>query len=390
MLGAMSQREPAPETGWVLEGYLEGSDSLVVTQVSSFPFRIGRGARMGLRLNSKGVSSLHAELTHDGVRLWVRDLDSTNGTYVNRRRVREPQPVHDGDVLHFATSEFVLRLIRDDSSEERTVYRTIEDLPQRAGGRQRIAQLIDRQAVVAYYQPIVRLDEGREVVGWEALGRGRMEGLPESPALLLDRAAIYGRAAELSQLFRVRAAGLVAERADHVTLFLNCHPDELGGRLLVAQLEDLRAAYPDIDLVLEIHERAVTDVSQLRQLVADLSSIGIRTAYDDFGAGQARLLELVEATPAYVKFDKAWTRSMGKRDGRHDQLVRTLVSMVHDFGIVPVCEGIEDEQQLAACREAGFALGQGFLFARPASADRVFGPPSRGSCAVPPADPGSE
>ncbi len=386
----MSHREPAPETGWVLEGYLEDSDNLVVTQISGFPFRIGRGARTGLRLNSKGVSSLHAELTHDGDRVWVRDLDSTNGTYVNRRRVQESQPVGEGDVLHFATTEFVLRLVRDDDSDERTVHRTIEDLPQRAGGRQQIARLIDRAAVIAHYQPIVQLADPGQVVGWEALGRGRMDGLPESPALLLDRAASFGRAAELSQLFRVCAARLVAERRARITLFVNCHPDELGGRLLFAQLEDLRASNPSLDLVLEIHERAVTDVGQLRQLVQDLASIGIRTAYDDFGAGQARLLELVEATPAYVKFDKAWTRSIGKRNGRHDQLVRTLVSMVHDFGIVPVCEGIESEDQHVACVDAGFVLGQGFLFARPASAERVFGPHSGSGLGPVPPDPGSE
>ncbi len=371
MLGAMSRREPMPLTGWVLEGFLEGSPNMVVTPISGFPFKIGRRAKTGLRLPSNGVSSLHAELAHDGERLWVRDLDSLNGTYVNRRRVKGQQPIKDGDVLHFATTEFVLRLARDDESDEQTVHRTIEDLPQRVGGREQIGRLLTERAVCAYYQPIVQLTPYREVIGWEALGRGRMEGMPEAPAPLLERAAYFGRAAELSQLFRVRAAEDATKLGPRPTIFLNCHPEELGGKLLLPQLEALGRSFPHLDLVLEIHERAVADVARLRVLVRELASIGVRTAYDDFGAGQARLLELVDATPAYVKFDKAWTRGIDQPATKHGRMVRTLVKMVHDFGIVPVCEGIEREDQFTACSDVGFVLGQGFLFGRPAPAEMI-------------------
>lgn len=364
----MSRRAPQPDTGWVLEGYLEGNPNLVITPIQAFPFRIGRKTRGGLRLPSSGVSQTHAELDHDGERLWVRDLNSTNGTYVNRRRVKGQAPVKDGDVLHFATTEFVLRLMRDDTDGEHTVHRTMDDLPQRLGGHELIARLLSERLVKVHFQPIVDLREERRIIGWEALGRGAMEDLPDSPVELLDRAALVGRAQDVSELLRARAVEQVPQFGPQPTLFLNCHPSELGSDRLVESMAELRALQPDAHLVLEIHEKAVGDVQVLRALTGALAVLGIRTAFDDFGAGQARLLELVDATPAYVKFDKAWTRGMEDVHSRQYRMLHTLVQMVVDFGISPVCEGVETLEQEAACLDLGFHLGQGFLFGRPAPA----------------------
>lgn len=361
----MPRRAPQPDTGWVLEGYLEGNPNLVITPITAFPFRVGRKARGGLRLPSSGVSQVHAELDHDGERLWVRDLNSTNGTYVNRRRVTGQAPVKDGDVLHFATTEFVLRLMRDDTDGEHTVHRTMDDLPQRMGGHEQFTRLLNERLVKVHFQPIVDLRSGRRVLGWEALGRGAMDELPDSPVELLDRAALVGRAQDVSELMRARAVEQARAFGPRPTLFLNCHPSELGSDRLVESMAELHALEPQAQLVLEIHEKAVGDVQLLRALTASLAVLGIHTAFDDFGAGQARLIELVDATPAYVKFDKAWTRGMEDPGSRQHKMLRTLVQMVGDFGISSVCEGVETDQQEAACMDLGFHLGQGFLFGRP-------------------------
>ncbi|MCB9779471.1 MAG: EAL domain-containing protein [Alphaproteobacteria bacterium] len=363
----MHTAEPAPATGWVLEGYLEGTRNLVVTPISAFPFRIGRKATGGLRLPSSGVSSRHAELDHDGQQLWLRDLNSTNGTYVNRQRVRGKVSVKDGDVLHFATTEFVLRLQGDEDLDEQTVHRTIEDLPHRIGYRELVGRMIQQRAVRAVFQPIVKLNRTRDVHGWEALGRGALEGLPASPAVLLDEAARCGQATALSDLFRQQAMADANAFGTHPVIFLNCHPDELAAAdRLIGRLAGLRALAPRARMVLEIHEKAVTDVGRMRSLVQALEELGIAAAYDDFGAGQARLLELVDATPAYVKFDKAWTRGLGGSDtARHARMLRTLVDVVLEMGIAPLCEGIETEDQVTACTDLGFIYGQGWAFGRP-------------------------
>ena len=87
-------------------------------------------------------------------------------------------------------------------------------------------------------------------------------------------------------------------------LFLNTHPAELAKPGLVESLEELRALAPNLDLTLEIHESALAQPDSMGALRDRLSEINVGLAYDDFGAGQARLLELAEAPPHYLKFDR--------------------------------------------------------------------------------------
>jgi EAL domain-containing protein (putative c-di-GMP-specific phosphodiesterase class I) len=47
-------------------------------------------------------------------------------------------------------------------------------------------------------------------------------------------------------------------------------------------------------------------------------------------------------------------------------MVKTLVTMVRDFGISPLAEGIETDAEAKTCQEVGFELAQGYHFGRPA------------------------
>ena len=54
------------------------------------------------------VSQKHAELLVRGETLWLHDLASTNGTFVNGKQLTGEQQLADGDILHFADLEFKL------------------------------------------------------------------------------------------------------------------------------------------------------------------------------------------------------------------------------------------------------------------------------------------
>lgn len=70
--------------------------------------RIGRLAGCDLRLGDPTVSRVHAELRFEGGRWVVYDLGSSNGTYVNDRRVAGSVPVRPGDRLRFGRLGFQL------------------------------------------------------------------------------------------------------------------------------------------------------------------------------------------------------------------------------------------------------------------------------------------
>ena len=124
-----------------------------------------------------------------------------------------------------------------------------------------------------------------------------------------------------------------------------------------------RAAFPGPE------EAAITDAKRMLELQAVLRDLDIRLAYDDFGAGQARLLELVEVPSDYLKFDMGLIRGIHEATVAKQRIVEALVKTVRELVIVPIAEGIESEQECAACRQIGFELGQGYYFGKPAAVE---------------------
>ena len=72
------------------------------------PAVIGRGHHAEISLDDLTVSRQHCQAQWDGCRVWVHDLNSTNGTYLNGERFRGGTPLRGpegallrlGDVLH--------------------------------------------------------------------------------------------------------------------------------------------------------------------------------------------------------------------------------------------------------------------------------------------------
>ena len=62
---------------------------------------VGRSAECGLRLTEGSPSRQHARLIVEGDQLWVEDLGSTNGTFVNGERIAARTLVKNGDALRF-------------------------------------------------------------------------------------------------------------------------------------------------------------------------------------------------------------------------------------------------------------------------------------------------
>jgi EAL domain-containing protein (putative c-di-GMP-specific phosphodiesterase class I) len=133
-------------------------------------------------------------------------------------------------------------------------------------------------------------------------------------------------------------------------------------------MRELREDLPDLRMTLEIHEAAVTDTHLIRDLYATLRELDVGLAYDDFGAGQSRLLELADVVPDYLKFDMEFIRSINLAPAERLKVVATLVRMASELGATPLAEGIETEGEAQTCEQLGFVLGQGYYFGRPAAA----------------------
>ena len=354
---------------------MEGGRQLRRIAVQPFPFRVGRLPDLALTLASDSVSKEHAELFLRGGTLHVRDLGSKNGTFVNSERVGEA-PLREGDILHFAQVEFRVGRQEIDEGEElglepSTVSLGDMKLPEQfVEGARELPELLRGRQVTCVFQPIVSLPSGT-LAGYEALGRGRHPRLPEAPLDLFRIAAGVGAEAELSQLFRETALELVLVKNRFPALFLNVHPAELEKPGLVPAVIEARQKVPHLRLTLEVHEGALADLESVDRLRTQLSRSGVGIAYDDFGAGQARLLELAEVPPHYLKFDMSFVRGIDTAPAYRQRLLTSLVSVARDLLVYTVAEGVETAEEADVCMRIGFTHAQGFFFGRPRPIDEI-------------------
>ena len=154
-------------------------------------------------------------------------------------------------------------------------------------------------------------------------------------------------------------------------LFLNTDPAELQSPELFTSLRELRALMPQLDLVLEIHEGALARPDYIADLRNRLAEINVGLAYDDFGAGQARLLELAEAPPHYLKFDRRFVTGIEKAPPSRRRFLGALVEAAKELRVKTVAEGVETAGEAEACVAAGFTHAQGYFYGRPFRTDAV-------------------
>jgi EAL domain-containing protein (putative c-di-GMP-specific phosphodiesterase class I) len=358
-----------------LEGFIEGTGRIVHLPIHQLPCRIGRRVELELQLNDPRVSQFHAEIFREGDHLWIRDLESTNGTYHNGKRISEAVTLSDGDLIRFASLEFRFKAASGAEEQTLSIDQTavipLDQTHKQLFGHREFLELLQKEAVTPFFQPIVRLSTG-ERVGYEVLGRGSMPGLPVSPVELFAMAATYGMEVNLSELFRWVGVRAGAKLDGGHLLFVNMHPAEVAGTQLIHSLSELREQYPNVPVVLEVHESAMTDPVQMRELRANLVSLGIGLAYDDFGAGQARLNELAEVPPDYIKFDVSLIRQIHEALPAKLQLIESLIHIARDLGVETLAEGVELKQERDMCEHLGFDLAQGFMFGKPRPAEVDF------------------
>lgn len=70
---------------------------------------LGRHRNCDLRFKFDLVSRQHCKLLIDGVKVFIEDLGSSNGTFVNRRRIQQRTSLTPGDVVRLGTVRFMLQ-----------------------------------------------------------------------------------------------------------------------------------------------------------------------------------------------------------------------------------------------------------------------------------------
>ena len=348
----------ASATIWALSAQSNADDTAQRIPITDQPFSVGRHSSNTLAVANSTVSGRHAELILAGDKLLVRDCGSTNGTLVNGRTLHGVEELKHSDILHFGSAMYVV----DCGSMPAGRATFCADNAGETLAQVQFTTLLERPGVQSVYQPIVDLHQGTHI-GYEILSRSQFVGL-ETPAKMFRVAAQRTSEAELSRVCRLEGLRGAAELDLKYQLYLNTHPAELGRPELLESVRKLRNLYPAQEIVLEVHESSVTSIEFLRGLREALTDLNIGLAYDDFGAGQARLMELIEVPPDVLKFDVQLIQGLPTASESRRTTVASLIRLVRDLNVTPLAEGVETEEEAGICSEMGFELAQGFLFGR--------------------------
>jgi diguanylate cyclase (GGDEF)-like protein/PAS domain S-box-containing protein len=241
---------------------------------------------------------------------------------------------------------------------------------------------LDKDEFRMVYQPMVRLSNG-DLTGFEALIRWQHPRLgllqpgsflpkAEESGLIvaIDRWTLREVARQIAAWDGLRSGGKPAKISVNVSSKNFSRPsffDELC-QIMRGQNADLAR------LRVEITESALLEQSDgVNALVAAIRAAGIEVDVDDFGTGYSSLSALNYLFVDALKIDVSFVRRMRSPNGA--ELVKTIVTLAHNLGIVAIAEGIETVEQLERLRDLGCDYGQGFHFSAALDADeagRVF------------------
>lgn len=232
-----------------------------------------------------------------------------------------------------------------------------------------LRRAINGDAFIAYYQPIVRLDD-HGLIGHEALLRWRHE----KRGLLLPREFIglgedSGLIEEADWILYGRVVAELARGGDGY-ISVNVSPrhfrsGDFADRLL--RMIDEAGADPR-RLRIEITEVALLDdVPRALRMLRNLRNHGVLAQLDDFGTGFSALSYLHRFPIECLKIDQSFVAGLvGESRPESVAVVRAIQALAGTLGIHTIGEGVETEAQRTALRELGCTYGQGYLFGHPA------------------------
>jgi EAL domain-containing protein (putative c-di-GMP-specific phosphodiesterase class I) len=351
---------------WYLEAATENNAEWMFA-IDPIPFIIGRDESCNLKLTDKCISRYQCEINTSADYLWIRDLTSTNGTFVNHEKIKRAELLEEGDIISLGKFKFLVKKYETGHStaNETCAMDVSEELKHLASFDSRLQEILRKRAVIPYFQPIISFSDST-VIGYEVLGRILDDKLPSDPAELFDMAEWLGCDSELSSVFREVGVEIGRKLPGSPVLFVNTTPLEVVKlNLLLESLGKIHGMALLNRVVLEINEKAATNGDQMSTLRKALRKWNIGLAFDDFGAGQTRLVELAKTPPDFLKFDISLIRQIHLAPKRLHQMVLTFVKAAHDLGILTLAEGIENRDEAETCQQLGFNYAQGFHYGRP-------------------------
>jgi diguanylate cyclase (GGDEF)-like protein len=223
------------------------------------------------------------------------------------------------------------------------------------------------------FQPIVDI-RSQTTIGFEALARWNSPVLGHvSPGEFIPVAERAGIIGSLTRPLLKKALTAAGHWPAGVRLSFNLSAYDLNAAesaLAIVAIVENGGFDPHL-LDLEITETAFThDCEQVQRSVEMLRLLGCGISLDDFGTGYSSLSRLHALPLTKIKIDRSFITGLHKSPASI-KIVRSLLALSRDMGLDCVIEGVETDEEMAALRQLGGLMVQGYFFSPPILEEQV-------------------
>ena len=250
-----------------------------------------------------------------------------------------------------------------------------EEIRQRRYLRDRLGTIDTAHGYEVWYQPIKCLATGR-FCSMEALIRLReQDGSLVSPTEFIPLAEQTGKINSITWFVLEQTCQYLKQNPQLgcTSVSINLPMSQLLEKGFVPRFMGAvdQAGIDHRRICIEFTERTILEnFTQIQRVMQELTDAGFRFFLDDFGTGYSNFNCLLQLPFQIIKFDAMLMQN--REDGsRSYATIQALTKICHDMNLTVIAEGAETEDEAQALAEAGVDRIQGYVYARPMSAQET-------------------
>jgi diguanylate cyclase (GGDEF)-like protein/PAS domain S-box-containing protein len=231
--------------------------------------------------------------------------------------------------------------------------------------------LLRRSELVLYYQPQVRIADGK-ITGAEALVRWQHPDLglimPDRFIAIAENSGLINPIGEwvlktaCAQAMQWQQQGLPS-----IPVAVNVSAVQLRQEGFVQLIRNvlaesgLAAKYLELELTESV---ILTNADVMLALLHELAVLGVKLSIDDFGIGYSSLSYLKHFPFHKLKIDRSFIRDL-TTDPEDAAITSAIINLAKNLDLGVVAEGVENDEQMAFLRQHECDEAQGYYFSRP-------------------------
>lgn len=229
-----------------------------------------------------------------------------------------------------------------------------------------------------HYQPQIDTKNGNRLVGVEALLRCNhpSQGVV-SPADFIEIAEETGLIIPLGKWVLYTAckqnkawqlAGL-----PKIYVAVNVTSNQISDRNFISIIKNVLAE-TELEpqyLEIELTENVIFSDPKIEKVLKDISDMGVRVSFDDFGTGNSSLNYLPRVSINQLKIDKSFIDNINNKNNSDEIIIKAILAMANELKLDVIAEGVENDEQLKFLHKNKCHDVQGYLFSKPLPPDEI-------------------